>query len=76
MWTRPIPPGDVDERSTPSIRSRPGGHDVEYQRSVLHPPEVERSPIRFPRKPICKPSSRFWPLACSAGEPERARFFE
>ena len=30
------------------------------------------SPNRFSRKPICKPSSRFWPLGCSAGEPERA----
>ena len=31
-----------------------------------------RSPIPFPRKPICKPSSRFWPLGCSAGEPKMA----
>ena len=26
---------------------------------------------RISRKPICKPSSRFWPLGYSAGEPER-----
>ena len=29
------------------------------------------SPNRFSRKPICKPSSRFWPLGYSAGESER-----